>query len=1310
VIFYEIENIVLLFFGVIFMAKTEITTSFLGRSILKWGFISVVSFVIFIIAILSYGINIPIASHQKSIAQWLSKTLNRNIELNGPISLNLSFDPKIILNDVTVANLKSIPWQPMAKIGYVSAKINLLPLLQHQIQIDHLTMEKTQIHLTENREGKVNWQFFAPSKPSASSNTQWQLNVTKDLTLKNVSVSYENDKTNAFYNAQLDQFVLKPQGKTWELTTQGNAFGQPYQFNLQGNIIDLINGKGGSLTGQGDFSGAKFTLKNGYIAPSSGGITHANLGMKWQNVNVLQNLFGINLHPIVPFEIKTHIAFDQNTLSVTNFTINSPVTQGKGHLKFTWGKKQNIEGNLTIPIVDLSPWLQPKPPMPMMFMAEPAPSPLQKALNQWLVKTQTHLTINVGKIIGVGTPIQGIKLTVDGKNGVLNAPMQANIANVPFKGFANINATGWISHVNFTLNAKNSSLGEMAQWLTGISSAKGHLKSAQLKLTTEGTNLQSWIDNTQLALSVDSANAHWGKKAQFSIQNAQLNAGMNTPFSSNIQGKLLNIPVKINASAGTLSEIIAKQDWRAKLNIKSPAIDVQASGLLKGTKWQVGSHFTLMANSQQVGLLSPWLGTQSNAKGKLNLVGILTYQTNGIHLKIKDAQLMGSQGQVNAIWSPNQITPFVSLTGQFSDLNLTQIAHFIEPKTLPKVQQTIPTQGINLNVPILAHPLKLVNAHLALNIDRLQWLNQLAQHIQFSGNLTNGKMPTSPFSMQYANGQYNGNIAFNINSTNLGATLNLSVNHPNVGQILSDFNITNQLNMGLDRAQLQLSLSGKTVLQLMEQANLSAKLYGGQLHLPNVYTGKSLDIHLSKGTFQTSPITETTLTLTGMTNRIPVNLTATAPSLLRINQNQKNVPVSLNVDLGNMTFSAQSNMSFPINFKHLNLKVQASLPNLNQLDPFIGLSLPPYGPINLKAVMSTTNQGYFLNHINLKVSHSQLEGHGAYLPFRDHRPTIKLNLNAPFIQINDFKLKHWQAWLPKHSQPIQQKKNTPALLISPKGLNLFNGQFHLKVGEVRSGNDWLGAGNLGLTLLNGKLTLDPLNVKVPGGDVHIQGTIQPKGNKFNIHLKGKVVNFDYGILARRVDPTTKMHGLLSTEFHLNSVANTPDSILNNATGFIGFAVWPKAYQANLIDLWAVSLTDAIIPNFIHHDHSVVNCVAAGININHGIMNQRDILLDTTRIQVTGQFHANYKNKTFNLYLTPHSKTPQIFSLQTPINVAGSFKHFNFSVPWKAILETSVRFTTSPVVTPFKWLFDKPIPANDSAVCQRIWQGLPLHSA
>ncbi|KXI21697.1 hypothetical protein AS132_18800 [Photobacterium sanguinicancri] len=99
-----------------------------------------------------------------------------------------------------------------------------------------------------------------------------------------------------------------------------------------------------------------------------------------------------------------------------------------------------------------------------------------------------------------------------------------------------------------------------------------------------------------------------------------------------------------------------------------------------------------------------------------------------------------------------------------------------------------------------------------------------------------------------------------------------------------------------------------------------------------------------------------------------------------------------------------------------------------------------------------------------------------------------------------------------------------------------------------------------------------------------------------------------------------------------------------------------------------------------------------------------MLLDTTRIQVNGKFDASYQDRSFDLYLRPQSKKAQIFSLQTPIEVHGQFDDFDLNVPLSAIFETSVRFTTSPVISPIRWLIEKPLERDGSKTCELIWQG------
>jgi len=62
----------------------------------------------------------------------------------------------------------------------------------------------------------------------------------------------------------------------------------------------------------------------------------------------------------------------------------------------------------------------------------------------------------------------------------------------------------------------------------------------------------------------------------------------------------------------------------------------------------------------------------------------------------------------------------------------------------------------------------------------------------------------------------------------------------------------------------------------------------------------------------------------------------------------------------------------------------------------------------------------------------------------------------------------------------------------------------------------------------------------------------------------------------------------------------------------------------------------------------------------------------------------------------------MFSAETPLQVQGAFSDFSVGVSPGALLGTTIRIITSPVVVPFQWVFTKRPPADGEAACQRVW--------
>jgi hypothetical protein len=139
-------------------------------------------------------------------------------------------------------------------------------------------------------------------------------------------------------------------------------------------------------------------------------------------------------------------------------------------------------------------------------------------------------------------------------------------------------------------------------------------------------------------------------------------------------------------------------------------------------------------------------------------------------------------------------------------------------------------------------------------------------------------------------------------------------------------------------------------------------------------------------------------------------------------------------------------------------------------------------------------------------------------------------------------------------------------------------------------------------------------------------------------------------------------------------------------------------KAEMVDLWAVNLFVALLPTIDPKNQSKVNCAIGRFTLTDGKLNQRQLVIDTTKVRVTGNTDIDLAKETLHMRLQPQAKTAQFLSLATPIEVNGSFDKFSIGPNAGDVLETVVRFATSVVWVPIKRLFSEKVPEDGADVC------------
>ena len=285
------------------------------------------------------------------------------------------------------------------------------------------------------------------------------------------------------------------------------------------------------------------------------------------------------------------------------------------------------------------------------------------------------------------------------------------------------------------------------------------------------------------------------------------------------------------------------------------------------------------------------------------------------------------------------------------------------------------------------------------------------------------------------------------------------------------------------------------------------------------------------------------------------------------------------------------------------------------------------------------------------------------------------------------------------SEKANQTSHQVQQILSPQTLHRQNAILTVRVGQVISGKDVLGNGSLQAKLQNGHAEIGPLLVNTPGGSAFFKMDYDPGDKDIAVNLNAKVKRFDYGILARRVDKKSEMSGIFSLDVNVSARAQNLSGIFRNGNGHINFAIWPENMKSGLLDLWAVNVLMALLPAVDSSHESKVNCAIGRFDLKDGVMSEKTIMIDTSRMRVKGKGGANFANEEIDLRIRPLAKTPQFMSLAIPIGLTGKFDDFHVGVTARDVVETLGQFVTSVIWVPIEKLFGREIPADGHDVCR-----------
>ena len=454
------------------------------------------------------------------------------------------------------------------------------------------------------------------------------------------------------------------------------------------------------------------------------------------------------------------------------------------------------------------------------------------------------------------------------------------------------------------------------------------------------------------------------------------------------------------------------------------------------------------------------------------------------------------------------------------------------------------------------------------------------------------------------------------------------------------------------------------------------------------------------------------MALLGDVDALPVNISlrsATAKDLL---DPLRRVPFELTLAASDSLLSLTGTLDRNMDARDIELQMKASGSRMDKLDRLARIALPPWGPWSVDGRLRVSRQGYALQRMSVTLGSSTLNGEGT-LDTSDSVPKLDLRLRSPQIQLDDFKLAGWSATESPQQAPLDVALDQEALrrkatqasdkvqgVLSRETLRNHQASVSIEVDRVLSGTDALGGGKLHVRPGEGRATIAPVSLQMPGGSANLSLSYEPGERDVLADLMIHAERFDYGVLGRRLKPDSDLSGRFSLNVDVRSRAPKLSEVLSHGSGTLEFAIWPQDMKAGVFDLWAVNLFLALLPTIDPKNESRVNCAIGRFTVSDGKLTQKKLVIDTTKVRVTGNTAIDLAKERLHMRLQPQAKTAQFLSLATPLEVKGSFSDYSIGPNAGDVFETIVRMATSTVWVPIERLFSQKVPEDGSDVCEQ----------
>ena len=1296
-----------------------------------------VSYVVFI------GFEINSRYINDKITHELCDNLGRQVSVEGPVVVRVSMMPSVSLHGLHISNPEGFTSQDGAEFLYLKQAhlaLNLWGLFRNQIIVQRVSGEGLSVTLLEKANGKNNWTFKAsPDDPQGFAELLELLerSAINDVNFKKLNLTFQHAGQQArFFNLDLMEASIPSRQKIKiELTGKvEQAF--PYHLSLNADSLTklALEIKAGSKSSPETFTkdnihtGWAYQAKLDFLDSQSNlqGTLKDNAGrlnfdLTTSNLEKLGKILDVNLPDLGHTKINADLLIAPGFIEMNKFEATFANTQINGALHLQMADKPSVKGHIYLPSLDVSPFLGysekevgeaalVNPPTNFMQVYKKL---LSNDFDLGILETfNADVDLKLGQLNGLPAELKNGELKLKLNDGKLTAPMAVSMAGVNLQGQLDADSKKQSSQVQLHLWAQNQNIADLGEVLTGVPGIKGELGIFDINLHAHGHKLGDAFEHLSFKTKLENShlsygNIDGGNPVDFSVEQFNFVIQPRQPLRANFVGSLLSQPVKVNLSGDALSDIVKTEQghYQLKAYSRSASVNLQMTSSMIFSEPKLDAKFEINAlNSSD---LANWFGLQSAYARAFALDGNFQADAQQWRLDNLSMKLGHSDLSLTAQRKNLDKKPFLVLDLHSNNIDYSEIKLILPAPDNNQAATKQAQKNLSFDIPVLPHGIDLSDADINIRLAKVSGVALPVKHVAFNVSVKNGFIGISPFSVDVSEIQNHGAIYLDLRSADPTIKLWFASDHANLGPILNQLKLSQNVDANFDQFALYLESHSSLLGDLIGQAKILGDLSNGNIIIRDPQTKKAVLVRVAKGGITARANEKISLKLAGAINENPIDIrvdTGTAKELMDIS---KRIPFELNTNVAKTQLNLTGSLSRKVDDADVDMHLRVGGQNLSDLNQLLNVDIPPWGPWTLSGLFKMTDKSYEVSNFDLTVGESILKGKGTLLT--DIKPAkLDVNLTAQQVHLDDFRMENW-AKSRDDKQFAEVKVNKQAVdvgsvsqkieqFLNPHFMQSANVIFKVKVDRVLSRNDKLGQGTFDFTLANGLATIGPVSVETDKGKALWWLKYQPREKDIQLDLHAEVDKFDYGIIARHLQAKSDVKGKFSLKVDVSSQAPHFSELWKYAGGDLEFAIVPENQKSGVFDLWAVNILTGLLPVVDPSRESKINCAIGQFHLENGVVREKSLQIDTSRMRVNGVLYADLKAQQLFAKVRPQAKSAQFLSLATPIEVTGSFDKFNIGPSLFDVAETVLRIGTSIAWVPLKKLFGEKMQSDGADIC------------